>query len=96
MPRKKSEVEVDIKKTDAEFKKLKKERDTILHKGIGQVADARKKALKAIEDAKKTIDQCDLATKNMKKTVQINDDKIDKLVDKLEKLVKEKQAALPG
>lgn len=96
MARKKSAVEADIKKVDGEYKKLQKERDVILQKGLGDVAQTRKKAVAAIEAAQKTIDQCDIATKNMKKTVEVSDKKLDTLRTNLEKLVKEKQSALPG
>jgi len=58
------------------------------------VAETRKKAVKMLEDAQKTIDQCDVSTKNMKKTVEQNDTKIDLLTTKLEALVKEKQTAV--
>lgn len=95
MPRKKAEVVAEIDKVDKEYKKLKKERDLILTKSIGEVAQTRKKAVAAMEAAQKTIDQCDVATKNMKKQVETNDKKIETLGAKLEALVKEKQTALP-
>jgi hypothetical protein len=94
MARKKTDVEAEIKKVDGEYKKLKKERDVILQKGIGDVAATRKKAVKMLEDAQKTIDQCDVSTKNMKKTVEQNDVKIDVLIKKLEALVNERKTAV--
>lgn len=96
MARKKSVVEAELKKLNDEYKKLDKERTTILSKGIGQVAQQRKKSVAAMEAAKKDIEQCDIATKNMKKNAETNETKMEGLMKKIEVLVKEKQSALPG
>ena len=94
MARKKTDVEKDIKETDALYKKLEKERQNILSVRIGEVATEKKKHEAGIKALEEKIKQCDTVAKNLKKVAATNEAEVDKLRTKLEKLVKERQTAV--
>lgn len=93
MPRTKADVEKDLAKVSAEWKKLNAERDDILQKRVGEVAQEKRRHEEAIKVLQGKIQQCDTVSANLKKVVAENEKKIDTLMKQIERLQAEKKTA---